>query len=102
MNSIEDLKAPTITPASDRSIMIRFSTKISEYVHEQVSYFHNILSKKGLILSGLSPDGKLAETIEIKEHPWFVACQFHPEFKSKPFQPHPLFVNFIKASSKKS
>ena len=46
MNSIEDLKAPTITPASDRSIMIRFSTEISEYVHEQVSYFHNILSKK--------------------------------------------------------
>ena len=47
-------------------------------------------------------NGKLAETIEIKEHPWFVACQFHPEFKSKPFQPHPLFVQFIKASSKKS
>ena len=46
MNSIEDLKAPTITPASDRSIMIRFSMEISEYVHEQVSYFHNILSKK--------------------------------------------------------
>ena len=64
--------------------------------------YHSVLTKNGLVLSGLSPDGKLAETIEIKEHPWFVACQFHPEFKSKPFQPHPLFVHFIKASSKKS
>ena len=80
-------------------------TKILErhrHRYEVNPKYHNILSKKGLILSGLSPDGKLAETIEIKEHPWFVACQFHPEFKSKPFQPHPLFVNFIKASSKKS
>ena len=80
-------------------------TKILErhrHRYEVNPKYHNILSKKGLILSGLSPDGKLAETIEIKEHPWFVACQFHPEFKSKPFQPHPLFLNFIKASSKKS
>ena len=48
MNSMEDLKTPTITPASDRAIMIRFSTDISEYVHEQVSYFYKILSKKCL------------------------------------------------------
>ena len=56
MNSMEDLKTPTITPASDRSIMIRFSTEISEYVHEQVSYFYNILSKKyGEKISNISP-----------------------------------------------
>jgi len=60
------------------------------------------LINNNLILSGLSPDGTLVETIEIKKHKWFVACQFHPEFKSKPFRSHPLFRDFIKASSKKS
>ncbi len=52
--------------------------------------------KNGLILSGLSPDEELVEIVEVKEHPWFVGCQFHPEFKSKPMDPHPLFVDFIK------
>ncbi|WP_461834415.1 CTP synthase [Desulfothermus sp.] len=57
--------------------------------------------KKGMVLSGLSPDEELVEIIEIKDHPWFVGCQFHPEFKSKPMDPHPLFVNFIKAAKEK-
>ena len=52
----------------------------------------------GMILSGLSPDGMLVEIVEIKDHPWFVACQFHPEFKSRPVDPHPLFASFIAAS----
>ena len=54
--------------------------------------------KNGLIFSGLSPDKKLPEIIELKNHPWFVAVQFHPEFKSRPLEPHPLFCSFIKAA----
>ena len=54
--------------------------------------------KNGLIFSGLSPDNKLPEVIELNNHPWFVGVQFHPEFKSRPFNPHPLFSSFIKAS----
>ena len=54
--------------------------------------------KNGMIFSGLSPDKKLPEVIEIKNHPWFVAVQFHPEFKSRPLTPHPLFSSFIKAA----
>ena len=53
--------------------------------------------KKGLIFSALSPDGMLPEIIELKNHPWFVGVQFHPEFKSRPFTPHPLFSSFVKA-----
>ena len=54
--------------------------------------------KKGLIFSGMSPDNKLPEIIELKNHPWFIGVQFHPEFKSRPLKPHPLFSSFIKAS----
>ena len=57
--------------------------------------------KKGLIFSAVSPDGSLPEIIELKNHPWFIGVQFHPEFKSRPFEPHPLFSSFIKASSSK-
>ena len=53
---------------------------------------------KGLIFSGLSPDSKLPEIIELKNHPWFIGVQFHPEFKSRPLSPHPLFSSFIKAA----
>lgn len=56
------------------------------------------LEKAGLIISGTSPDGRLAEIVEIKDHPWFVAGQFHPELKSRPNRPHPLFVDFVKAA----
>jgi CTP synthase len=56
------------------------------------------LTKMGLVLAGLSPDGRLVEMIELSDHPWFVAVQFHPEFKSRPQDPHPLFRDFIKAS----
>ncbi len=58
--------------------------------------YREAFEKSGLIFSGLSPDGKLVELIELKDHPWFVACQFHPELASKPMEPHPLFKNFIK------
>ncbi|MEO2083187.1 MAG: gamma-glutamyl-gamma-aminobutyrate hydrolase family protein, partial [Desulfurobacteriaceae bacterium] len=60
--------------------------------------YREILEKAGLVIAGTSPDGKLVEIIEVKNHPWFVAVQFHPEFKSRPRSPHPLFVNFVKAA----
>ncbi|MBL4904166.1 MAG: CTP synthase [Desulfocapsa sp.] len=58
------------------------------------------LEEKGLVISGASPDNKLVEIIEIADHPWFLGCQFHPEFKSKPMKPHPLFRDFIAAAIK--
>ena len=57
--------------------------------------------KNGLIFSGLSPDNTLPEIVELKNHPWFIGVQFHPEFKSRPFNPHPLFTSFIKAVKKR-
>ncbi|MBP9050160.1 MAG: CTP synthase [Alphaproteobacteria bacterium] len=60
------------------------------------------LEGTGLLFSGLSPDGQLPEIVEIPDHPWFVGVQFHPELKSKPFAPHPLFVSFIKAALEQS
>ena len=56
------------------------------------------LEAAGLKMSGLSPDGLLPEIVEREDHPWFVAVQFHPELKSKPFSPHPLFVGFVAAA----
>ena len=63
-----------------------------------VQEFRNPLVSSGMSLSGTSPDGKLVEIVEIPDHPWFLAVQFHPEFKSKPMQPHPLFVGFVGAA----
>jgi CTP synthase len=60
--------------------------------------FKEKLEEKGLVISGTSPDGELVEMVEIKGHPWFLGCQFHPEFKSRPMNPHPLFREFIRAS----
>jgi CTP synthase len=57
-----------------------------------------MLEKAGLRFSGMSPDGELPEIVEIPDHPWFVGVQFHPELKSKPFDPHPLFTSFVKAA----
>src|SRR5215472_14584999 len=60
--------------------------------------FEDALTSHGLIISGVSPDKNFVEIVEIADHPWFLACQFHPEFKSKPLAPHPLFASFINAS----
>lgn len=60
--------------------------------------YRDILTKHGLKISGVSPDGELVEIIEIEDHPWFLGCQFHPEFKSRPTDPHPLFRAFIEAA----
>ena len=64
--------------------------------------YRKMLEDKGLRFSGLSPDGELPEIVEIPDHPWFVGVQFHPELKSKPFDPHPLFTAFIKAAVEKA
>lgn len=60
--------------------------------------FRDILVEKGLVISGTSPDNNLVEIVELNDHHWFLGCQFHPEFKSKPMNPHPLFADFIAAS----
>ena len=83
----------------------------SAYRHKEISErhrhryeFNNEYKEKleaaGLTISGTSPDGELVEIVELKDHPWFLGCQFHPEFKSRPSNPHPLFREFIKASIK--
>lgn len=59
------------------------------------------LAAKGLVLSGLSPDGRLVEIVELKKHPWFLATQFHPEYRSRPHHPHPLFSGFVGAALRK-
>ncbi|MCB0327237.1 MAG: gamma-glutamyl-gamma-aminobutyrate hydrolase family protein [Bdellovibrionales bacterium] len=60
--------------------------------------YKEAMTKAGLVLSGVCPDNELVETVELPSHPWFVGCQYHPEFQSKPTKPHPLFVSFIQAS----
>lgn len=62
--------------------------------------YRETLEKAGMRFSGLSPDGSLVEVVELKDHPFFVAVQYHPEFKSRPTRPHPLFKAFIEASLK--
>ena len=64
--------------------------------------FMDQLRENGMVISGTSPNGELVEIIELNDHPWFLGCQFHPEFKSRPMTPHPLFRDFIRASLKNS
>ncbi len=66
--------------------------------YELNNAYREEIQKFGLVLSGLSPDGKLVEMIELPDHPYFLACQFHPEFKSRPMAPHPLFRRFVRAA----
>ncbi|MGH9631935.1 MAG: glutamine amidotransferase-related protein, partial [Bryobacteraceae bacterium] len=64
--------------------------------------FEDVLTRHGLRLTGETPDGIYVEICEIRDHPWYLGCQFHPEFKSKPLEPHPLFRSFIGAALKHS
>jgi CTP synthase len=89
--------------------VLKEGTKVREIYKREVIYerhrhryefnnaYRELFEKNGFVISGVSPDGRLVEVVELKDHPWFIGCQFHPEFKSKPFDPHPLFVSFIKA-----
>jgi len=77
------------------------TNKISErhrHRYEVNNDYRTILRDQGMVLSGLSPDGNLVEMIELKNHPYFLGCQFHPELKSRITEPHPLFISFVKAS----
>jgi CTP synthase len=60
--------------------------------------YRHVLEAAGMVLSGQSPDGRLVEIVELRDHPWFVASQFHPEFRSRPERPHPLFDGFVAAA----
>ncbi|HCP61177.1 MAG TPA: hypothetical protein DIU14_01715, partial [Actinobacteria bacterium] len=64
--------------------------------------YHRILTDHGLVFSGLSPDGRLVEIIELRDHPFFMAGQFHPELKSRPTRPHPMFREFVGAALARS
>jgi CTP synthase len=86
---------------NSRAANIYGATRISErhrHRYEVNTNYVPVLEKGGLVFSGMSPDGRLPEVIERPDHPWFIGVQFHPELKSRPFDPHPLFASFIEAS----
>src|SRR3546814_389217 len=81
------------------------STAISErhrHRYEVNTKYREKLEACGLVFSGMSPDGLLPEIVELPDHPWFIGVQYHPELKSKPFEPHPLFASFVKAALEQS
>lgn len=91
--------------ADTRIADIYASTEISErhrHRYEVNSTYVDTLEKHGMVFSGMSPDGVLPETIEYADHPWFVGVQYHPELKSRPLEPHPLFASFIAAALEQS
>ena len=87
----------------DTNAYVAYGKKSVDERHRHRWEFNNEyrdqLTKAGLVLSGMSPDDRLVEVVEIPDHPWFLGCQFHPEFKSRPLCPHPLFVDFIGAAA---
>jgi len=66
--------------------------------YEVNQQYVGLLQEAGVVVSGRSPDGKFVEIVEIPNHPWFLGCQFHPEYRSRPTDPHPLFVSYIRAA----
>jgi len=96
---------PAILKQNSKVASVYGSTEISErhrHRYEVNINFRDALEAQGLIFSGMSPDGKLPEIVEYADHPWFIGVQFHPELKSKPFAPHPLFASFIGAALEQS
>ncbi len=96
---------PTILEKGSRVADIYGSNEISErhrHRYEVNINYKDKLEEAGFYFSGLSPDGKLPEICERRDHPWFIGVQYHPELKSKPFDPHPLFVSFIEAAIKQN
>jgi CTP synthase len=80
------------------------TTSISErhrHRYEVSNKYREPMAQNGLVLSGTSPDQRLVEMIELRDHPYFVGCQFHPEFKSRPHAPHPLFARFVRAAAER-
>ncbi len=96
---------PCVLPPETRAFAAYGEREISERHRHRYEFnpdYRDRLSRAGLVLSGTSPDGRLVEIIELEKHPWFLACQFHPEFKSTPIRPHPLFVAFIAAAARRA
>ena len=96
---------PAILRKGSKVADIYGSTEISERHRHRYEVNRNYIEKieaAGVIFSGMSPDGLLPEIIELKDHPWFIGVQFHPELKSRPFEPHPLFASFIQAAKVQS
>ncbi|MBQ8025733.1 MAG: CTP synthase [Oscillospiraceae bacterium] len=94
-------KYPCVLASGSRAAALYDAAEISErhrHRYEFNNEYRQILAEKGLALTGLSPDGNLVEIVELPEHPWFVGVQFHPEFKSRPDRPHPLFYGFVRAA----
>jgi CTP synthase len=92
---------PCALAPGSRAAQVYGATEISERHRHRYEFnkaYESCLTQKGLVISGKTPDGKFVEIAEIPEHPWFIAVQFHPEFKSKPLEPHPLFADFVRAS----
>jgi CTP synthase len=96
---------PAVLAKDSRVARIYGATHISErhrHRYEVNTRYRAGLEKAGVRFSGLSPDGLLPEIIEFPDHPWFIGVQFHPELKSRPFDPHPLFKSFIAAAVEQS
>jgi CTP synthase len=96
---------PCVIKEGSLAARVYGTTQISErhrHRFEVNNSYRETLEKAGMVMSGTSPDDKLVEIIELPTHPYFIACQFHPEFKSKPHQPHPLFVHFIRAAKERA
>lgn len=96
---------PALLKSGSRIAKIYGETEISErhrHRYEVNFTYRERLEAKGLVFAGTSPDGLLPETLEIPEHPWFIGVQYHPELKSRPFEPHPLFASFIAAAKAQS
>ena len=96
---------PCVLAEGSRAAKLYGTTEISErhrHRYEFCNDFRDELVAAGLVPVGLSPNGRLVEIVELPEHPWFVACQFHPEFKSRPDRPHPLFFGFVEAAAKQA
>ena len=95
---------PCRLAAGSRSRELYGADEISERHRHRYEFnndYRTALQEAGMNLAGLSPDGRLVEIVELADHPWFVGAQFHPEFKSRPDRPHPLFYGFVKASLEK-
>jgi len=92
---------PCVLQEDTLALKLYGKKKISERHRHRYEFnngYREVFNSQGMVLSGLSPDGSLVEIVELKEHPWFLGCQFHPEFKSRPTDAHPLFKGFIKAA----
>ncbi len=96
---------PAVLTRGSRVADIYGKTEISErhrHRYEVNTGYKGRLEQRGMRFSGMSPDGILPEIVEYDDHPWFIGVQFHPELKSRPFEPHPLFASFVEAAMAQS